>query len=275
MSNTRVTYWVKPVGEKKYIKDHIFLDVELNSSEEADNYMSFGYPGNHLIEDAVLYSKYGMIENWGIKKVQLYSDEDAQRIDEIREYEAQIKRDEKTIRDIKRETAKIKEKIKKIDEDTERELERVGWKGLTQDELAWISKQPPFGFFRPSVASIRAQYNEFLHRIDPEVEDRFKGVEEYRSTNGWLDPYGKYYPVGGFSLHNQWADEWLQQNDPKYAKIDHEYPYEALEAKGWLRIMDWGAGTEISFGYKHQPNHEQKEVLYLFCALHKIKNPFA
>lgn len=42
----------------------------------------------------------------------------------------------------------------------------------------------------------------------------------------------------------------------------------------WIRIMDWRTKTSISFGNYANPTHDQKETIALFCALHKIDNPF-
>jgi hypothetical protein len=168
----------------------------------------------------------------------------------------------------------MRREIEDLDKSTKRELARFRWESLTPEELKWFQGQGKTSFFfLPSAQDIKAQYSQAMKGITNEP-DKFEGFEELRSTNGWLNPYGKYYPVGGFAQHDKWAGEYMDEHGIERSHRFGGYDYEVLEELGWMRIMDWGAGTKINFGHGKEPNHDQKETLYLFCALHKIDNPF-
>jgi len=52
----------------------------------------------------------------------------------------------------------------------------------------------------------------------------------------WIDPLGKSYVVG-FSCHNKFAIEYLDEHD--YDIDCDDYPYEMLQNLGWTRILGW------------------------------------
>jgi hypothetical protein len=274
MKHTRVLYWTKGVGEKREQREHVFENLSFKSAKEVDEYMSWGQPGNFLIEDALCLSKHGALENWKVTKVYTLSDEDLESLDEIRRVEAEYKKYKKETRDLKRDTERMRREIDELDKSTKKELERLGLGSLTPEELKWFVDQGKTSFyFRPSAADIKAQYSA-AHAKETNEPDKFEGFEELRSTNGWLSPEGRYYPVGGFAQHDKWAGEYMREHGIKENERYGGYDYEVLESMGWMRVMDWGAGTKMNFGHQKQPTHEQKETLYLFCALHKVDNPF-
>jgi hypothetical protein len=102
MKHTRVLYWTKGIGEKRENHEHVFMNLSFKNAKEADEYMDYGHPGNWLIADAQYLSKHGILENWGISKVYTLSDEDLEKLDDIRRVEAEIKRFKKETRDEKR-----------------------------------------------------------------------------------------------------------------------------------------------------------------------------
>jgi hypothetical protein len=274
MKHTRVLYWTKGVGEKRELREHVFENLSFKNAKEVDEYMDYGRPGNFLIEDALYLSRHGALENWKVTKVQTLSDEDFENLDGIRRVEAEIKKYKKETRDLKRDTERMRREIEEIDKSTKRELARFHWESLTPEELKWFVAQRKTSFlFLPSATDIKAQYSQDMATKANEP-DKFAGFEELRHTNGWLSPEGRFYPVGGFAQHDKWAGEYMAEHGIEESKRYGGYDYEVLEELGWMRVMDWGAGTKMNFGHQKLPTHEQKETLYLFCALHKIDNPF-
>lgn len=271
MKHTRVLYWTKGVGEKREYHDYVFYNLTFKNANEVDTYMNWGHPGNWIIEEALFLSKHGALENWKVTKVQILSEEDFENLDQIRRIEAETKKFKKETWDLKRDTQRMRKEIEELDKASKSILSKFHWESLTPEELKWFQNQGKTSFyFIPSAQDIKAQYSQAMSQETHEP-DKFAGFEELRSTNGWLNPYGKYYPVGGFAQHNKWAGEYMREHGIEGNK---HFGDEVLENMGWMRIIDWGAGTKINFGHGKEPNHDQKETLYLFCALHKIDNPF-
>jgi hypothetical protein len=273
--NTRVIYWVKPIREKRLTYDHVFVGVELATIQDAEEYMDHGAPGNHLIDDAVYL--FGVLEDWKVKRVQLLTDDELARVDDIREAESLIIKKKAELEKIKAKTKTIKEKSAKLDVEIEKEKVRLGWQSLTNDEMSWHLeelKNRTINVRMPqSAQQIKANYMAAHSDV---MEDKFKDFPNMRMTNGWLDPYGEYHHVFGVAEHNSWACDYLESKgiDPYDEDRICGYPYEKLENMGWIRIMDWGTSTGIKFGYEKKPTHDQEEFLYLFCSLHRIDNPF-
>lgn len=73
-----------------------------------------------------------------------------------------------------------------------------------------------------------------LNKAQKELKRR-----DYQSV--WIDPFGETYKVG-FAGHNDFAIHWLKEHDPKtYHDVhnSYSYHYEALEERGWARILGW------------------------------------
>jgi len=271
MSHTRVLYWTKAAGEKRLKHDYVFTDLELKTRKEAEDYLDFGKPGNFLIAEAQGLSKYGILEDWRVIKAKVITDDYLDALPEIRKVEDGIEKLRQNARDTHKETRKIIKQTEALQADTRKELERVGWGSLTDEEFEWHYQTGHTNcYFVPSAIQIKSDYAEAQRRITKE-KDPFEGFEELRTTNGWLSPDGHYFPVEGFAEHNKWASDYLFRQKFEFDDDDRGYDYEKLQDLGWLRVMDWGAGTKLKFGYSKTPTHDQKETLQLFCALHKIK----
>ena len=275
MTHTRILYWTKGVGEKRQKHDHVFKSLVLKTRKEAERYLEWGSPGNALIAEAQGLSKYGVLEDWKVSKVKVLSDLALEALPQFQQIEAETEAFKQEARDARKQKKQFEKQLEEVKADTRDRLEKCGWGSLTDEEFSWFVAQGKKDFyFRPSAEDIKAQYAKD-HAKQTKTPDKFEGFEELRSTNGWLDPYGKYYPVGGFAQHSAWASDYLRDQKIKDEdEIGGRYPYEILEDLGWLRVMDWGAATGIRFGYCKEPTHDQKETLQLFCALHKVPYTF-
>jgi hypothetical protein len=271
MTHTRVLYWTKAVGEKRIKHDYVFTGVELKTRKDAADYLDFGKPGNFLIAEAQGLSKYGILQDWKVTKSQVISDEYLDSLDEIRRAEDGLEALRQQARDSRKETRKLIKRTEELNALNRKELERIGWGSLTEEEFEWFYKTGnKTCYFIPSASQIKSDYALAQTKLY-QAPDAFAGFEELRHTNGWLDPYGKYFPVDGFAEHNNWASNYLFRQNSEFSDADRGYAYEKLQDLGWLRVMDWGGSTKIQFGYSKTPTHDQKETLQLFCALHKIE----
>ena len=57
----------------------------------------------------------------------------------------------------------------------------------------------------------------------------------------WIEPGGEVHVVG-FANHNEFARDWLSENDKETYEEVHShftYYYEVLQDKGWIRILGW------------------------------------
>jgi hypothetical protein len=96
--------------------------------------------------------------------------------------------------------------------------------------------------------------------------------------NAWIDPDGKFIPVG-YMCHNEWATDYMEQ----VFKLDFseivdlinkhkcDYPYEYLcKVKGWIRLMNWTGRGEgfhlVGYSESQKPNQAQKDTVFLWCA---------
>jgi hypothetical protein len=98
--------------------------------------------------------------------------------------------------------------------------------------------------------------------VEPKVEEKVK--KEYRSC--WIDTSGKTNWVG-FANHNDFACHWLKENDKvTYKKVKNSlgrYYTDALEEKGWIRILGWT--DPPSFVLPDNMSPKQKISLREYC----------
>lgn len=106
----------------------------------------------------------------------------------------------------------------------------------------------------------------------PEVKPEIKR-REYQSV--WIDISGKTYKVG-FANHNEFAGHWLKENDPVlYKHVNNSmgrYFYEALQDKGWIRILGWTDPPNFVLPNRITPN--QKNALRDYCVSQKVSYEF-
>lgn len=83
----------------------------------------------------------------------------------------------------------------------------------------------------------------------------------------WIEPSGEVHEVG-FANHNEFADDWFEENDPEEFNRIHEeytgkYPYEHLQDKGWIRILGWTDPPSFVITARITP--KQKTALRDYC----------
>jgi ElaB/YqjD/DUF883 family membrane-anchored ribosome-binding protein len=204
---------------------------------------------------------------------------------ELKRLKAETRRLRRKAAADRKKTEEIKAQIEKVQAENQEHLKRLGWTNLTEEELLWLkdnyNKEWPY--FKPAdETTIKKRYAE-RHKqtyVEPEPDPKYKGFEEYKSLNAWVNPYGKFYPVNGFALHDSWAWDWLENEFGKLESAqlvssNHGSATETLENMGWVRVMTWNnVDTKFSFAYGRKLSRDQKDTLQLFCSLHNLPVPF-
>ena len=94
-------------------------------------------------------------------------------------------------------------------------------------------------------------------------EDVVKNKKNYPSV--WIEPSGEVHVVG-FANHNEFAREWLIENDEEtYDEVQSyfTYYYEVLQDKGWIRILGWT--DPPSFVITGRVTPKQRNALKDYC----------
>jgi hypothetical protein len=88
----------------------------------------------------------------------------------------------------------------------------------------------------------------------------------------WIDPFGKSYVVG-IAQHNNFASEWLFDNDKESYETSYHntYPYCVLQDKGWVRILGWTRTPSIILPIKIGP--KLKTAVKDYCISNGIDIP--
>lgn len=107
-----------------------------------------------------------------------------------------------------------------------------------------------------------------------EITEKIKaGRKEYPSV--WIDLSGVIYEVG-FANHNEFADDWFEQNEPEEFERIHteytgKYAYEHLQDKGWIRILGWNDPPNFVIPTRITP--KQRTSLRDYCLNNEV--PYA
>lgn len=102
-------------------------------------------------------------------------------------------------------------------------------------------------------------------------------------NNAWLKPSGQFVEVG-YMEHNEYAQEWFTE---KYGFLEGMekveelsgwggYPYGALHALGWVRLLTWTLGKTKALGNCYNPTvtdntvdpsltKKQEDTLHQWC----------
>jgi len=192
----------------------------------------------------------------------------------------------KQTKEDKEHSAFLKGRLFELDRGIEKQKQRLGWEGLTDDELFWLiadglEKYWPEGkYFKrtpPTLREIREKYQE---EKGAKKRDFTELEKKLVNPSGWVDRAGKYYAVD-FAEHDKFAREHLiekygEEKAYELRKTDRgKMPFfEVLEKKfKWCRIMAWpGVATEFVLPY--DLTHAQKQTLYKYCKFHLKKLPF-
>lgn len=132
-------------------------------------------------------------------------------------------------------------------------IHTVRGKIVFEDEMKPLDFKPKSKYFKTP--------EEFQEMLEFEPKTKPK---EYKSV--WIDPFGVSYRVG-FAGHNQFACEWLEENDPtaaeEYKQSFGKYAYEILEDKGWVRILGWSTPPAFVIPTKVTP--KLKNAIRDYC----------
>ena len=107
---------------------------------------------------------------------------------------------------------------------------------------------------------------------DEEPADPMRNIRAYgnlvkneitKDDYGWLNPDGKFYPVG-WGSHDSWARDYITKH---FRDIDVFEPHfhcgDFLTKKGWLLLHNpWMGGVELSAEEMRDATKKQKEFLY-------------
>lgn len=109
------------------------------------------------------------------------------------------------------------------------------------------------------------------YKKQKEKEERKK--KDYPSC--WIDPSGNEYRVR-FAGHEEFAIEWLEQNnwtydDIKKAKEYGGYHYEILEKEGWVRILGWT--DPPTFSLPKKLTTKQRKAIKDYCQANEADLP--
>lgn len=92
--------------------------------------------------------------------------------------------------------------------------------------------------------------------------------KQRRDPSIWVDPIGTEYEVG-FANHEQFAQDWLQENDIETWKNQKSrYGYEILQERGWVRVLGWT--TPPTFVVPSKITPKQKTILMEYCVKNNI-----
>jgi len=182
--------------------------------------------------------------------------------------------------------AELKGEIKVLKEKNAKELKRLGWEDLTDDELTWLQNEgyekywkTQYFIKKPSARTIKAKYAE-VHglEVDNTLDKKFEANPEMEQKSGWIDKAGQYYSVG-FAEHEEWAWKYLNKKfghinaDERISKTQFKEAHVYLEESGWVRIMAWPS-VKVHFIIPLNLTHAQKQTLYKYCKLHNEPLPF-
>lgn len=177
-------------------------------------------------------------------------------------------------------------RLYELNKQVEEQLKRLGWDGMTEDEVNWLmegglDKHWPDGkYFKrdlPSLIEVREKFQEeqgMAKRDFTELE------KQLVMPSAWVSRSGKYFPVA-FAEHDAFAREFLiekygEEKAYELRKTDRgKMPFfEVLETKfKWCRIMAW-PGVPTEFVLPKDLTHAQKQTLYKYCKFHLKKLPF-
>jgi hypothetical protein len=106
--------------------------------------------------------------------------------------------------------------------------------------------------------------------------------------NAWISPTGRVFEVYGIGRHNTWAMDHLEKKWLKSGRMKNiwdlneemekeggwsSYAYEILESWGWIRQMDWGTASGVTFQFDKKPNKRQIKVIADICMELKMDFP--
>lgn len=179
-------------------------------------------------------------------------------------------------------TAEMMGELKVWQELNRKELKRLGWEDLTEEELAWIMRDDNYKkewpMFHPSGArAIKERYAEKMKiPVDDTMDKKFAADPKMEVSSGWVDRSGNYYGVG-IAEHDQWAWDYLtKQYGAQEAGIKiaaKGAAHEVLEASGWVRVMKW-PGVDVKFVLPRSLSYDQKQTIDRYCSIYKIKLPY-
>jgi len=178
-------------------------------------------------------------------------------------------------------TLEMKAELKVWKELNQRELKRLGWEDLTEEELDWLMKDDNFHkewpMFKPSGArAIKERYALRMQKpVDDVLDKKFAPDPRMEVSSGWVDRSGNYFGVG-VAEHDKFAWEYLTKTYGAVetgVKVGNGAAYEVLERAGWVRVMKW-PGLEVKFVLPRVLSHAQKQSLDKYCTIYNVKLPF-
>ena len=184
---------------------------------------------------------------------------------------------------IKLETARLQSQLDEVKKENLRLLRERGWEELPEEVIAWLMKDDNYRkhfYFKPTAQRILERYAEInkTEVIVLEMDPKFKGLEEFQSTNAWVSPDGTFYGMGDFAKHEEWASNYAHN---KYAREEcdefrkkYGYYHIWLEANSWIRILTWTRdNTTFSRDSTSRITKRQADTIRTFCSLHNVKEP--
>jgi hypothetical protein len=201
---------------------------------------------------------------------------------ETKRLKAEIAMFKKQAEEERLKTAEIRGELKVWQELNAKEIIRVGWGDLTEEELQWVMKDDNYHkywpYFKPSQRQIKEKYAELMKKeVDDTLDRKFAADPRMEVPSAWVDREGNYFGVD-VAEHEKWAHEYMVKKfglDETLSKTSDVgcYAYEFLEKSGWVRVMKW-PGCDVNFTLPRLLSSGQKETLSRYCEIYNIKLPF-
>lgn len=199
---------------------------------------------------------------------------------EIKELEAQIRAFKKQTAESRKKILETEAEIKVWKELNQRELKKLGWEDLTEDEFTWLRENyyKEWPYFKPSSArAIKERYAERMKKpVDDTLDKKFAPDPKMEVPSGWIDRSGHYFGVGP-AEHDKFAWEYLnktygQRETGIKVASSGGAAHSVLEKAGWVRVMKW-PGLDVQFVLPRLLSHAQKKSLGIYCDIYNVKYP--
>jgi len=177
-------------------------------------------------------------------------------------------------------------RLYELDKQIESQRKRLGWEGMTDEELYWLmdgalEKHWPEGkYFKRTPPTLREIREKFQEEQGMTKRDFTELEKKLVHPSAWISRSGKYFPVA-FAEHDKFAREYLIEQygiekAHEWRKTERgKMPFfEVLERRfKWVRIMAW-PGVPTEFVLPKDLTHAQKQTLYKYCEFHLKDLPF-
>lgn len=121
-------------------------------------------------------------------------------------------------------------------------------------------------YFYYELGKIVHEKNEIkreIKKLKKEVKDNKEKTNKKKTyPSVWIEPSGEVHEVG-FAGHNQFASEWLKENEPDIYENSSYYFYEDLQNLGWIRILGWNDPPNFVIIGRVTP--KQRNALKSYC----------